>query len=126
MGVLKSGEDYLERILMLQKQNGSVRAIDIANSMNYSKLKSMFHAVPFSEKMEQPLRFSNIRNYSVLFAVFLNKICFSALLCLFCFCRWCLLFVQLPSVVTVVYHLPGHSAVYADVLSGNESGLVGA
>ena len=37
MSILQSGEDYLERILMLQKQNGSVRAIDIANSMNYSK-----------------------------------------------------------------------------------------
>lgn len=37
MHILQSGEDYLERILMLQKEKGSVRAIDIANSMNYSK-----------------------------------------------------------------------------------------
>ena len=37
MGVLKSGEDYLERILMLQEKNGSVRAIDIAESMEYSR-----------------------------------------------------------------------------------------
>ncbi len=37
MGVLKSGEDYLERILMLQNKNGSVRAIDIASSMDYSR-----------------------------------------------------------------------------------------
>jgi len=37
MHILESGEDYLERILMLQTKNGSVRAIDIANDMNYSK-----------------------------------------------------------------------------------------
>ena len=37
MHILESGEDYLERILMLQKTKGHVRAIDIANSMNYSK-----------------------------------------------------------------------------------------
>ena len=37
MHILESGEDYLERILMLQNKNGSVRAIDIANAMNYSK-----------------------------------------------------------------------------------------
>ncbi|MGN1295724.1 MAG: metal-dependent transcriptional regulator [Bacilli bacterium] len=33
----ESEEDYLERILMLSKDKGNVRAIDIANSMNYSK-----------------------------------------------------------------------------------------
>ena len=37
MHILESGEDYLERILMLQNEMGQVRAIDIANSMNYSK-----------------------------------------------------------------------------------------
>ena len=37
MSVYKSGEDYLERILMLQEKNGSVRAIDIAESMKYSR-----------------------------------------------------------------------------------------
>lgn len=37
MGIYKSREDYLERILMLQEQNGSVRAIDIAESMDYSR-----------------------------------------------------------------------------------------
>lgn len=37
MHILESGEDYLERILMLQNKNGNVRAIDIANDMNYSK-----------------------------------------------------------------------------------------
>ena len=33
----QSKEDYLERILMLQEQNGSVRAVDIAESMDYSR-----------------------------------------------------------------------------------------
>ncbi len=37
MHLFESGEDYLERILMLQNKNGNVRAIDIANAMNYSK-----------------------------------------------------------------------------------------
>lgn len=33
----ESLEDYLETILMLQKKNGNVRSIDIANEMNFSK-----------------------------------------------------------------------------------------
>ena len=33
----ESREDYLERILMLEEKNGFVRAIDIANDMNFSK-----------------------------------------------------------------------------------------
>lgn len=33
----ESAEDYLERILMLSKKNGSVRSIDIAQDMNFSK-----------------------------------------------------------------------------------------
>lgn len=33
----ESEEDYLERILMLSKEKTNVRAIDIANSMNFSK-----------------------------------------------------------------------------------------
>lgn len=37
MSVYKSGEDYLERILMLQNENGYVRAIDIASSMDFSR-----------------------------------------------------------------------------------------
>ena len=37
MSVYKSGEDYLERILMLQENNKTVRAIDIAESMEYSR-----------------------------------------------------------------------------------------
>lgn len=37
MKIHKSSEDYLERILILKKQNGKVKSIDIANSMNFSK-----------------------------------------------------------------------------------------
>ena len=33
----KSGEDYLEAILVLQKQLGEVRSVDIARYMNFSK-----------------------------------------------------------------------------------------
>ncbi len=33
----ESGENYLETILMLQKKTGSVRSIDIANELDYSK-----------------------------------------------------------------------------------------
>lgn len=36
MKLLKSGEDYLETILILSKK-GNVRAIDIVNKLNYSK-----------------------------------------------------------------------------------------
>ena len=36
MKLLKSGEDYLETILILSKK-GHVRAIDIVNELNYSK-----------------------------------------------------------------------------------------
>jgi len=37
MALLESGEDYLETILILQQRNGSVRSIDIATEMSYSK-----------------------------------------------------------------------------------------
>ncbi len=37
MSIYKSGEDYLERILMLQEKIENVRAIDIAESMQYSR-----------------------------------------------------------------------------------------
>jgi len=37
MNKLESKEDYLERILMLSKKNGSVRSIDIAHDMGFSK-----------------------------------------------------------------------------------------
>ena len=37
MNKYESKEDYLERILMLSENNKRVRAIDIANNMNYTK-----------------------------------------------------------------------------------------
>ncbi len=35
--ILESGEDYLETILILQNRNGTVRSIDIAAELEYSK-----------------------------------------------------------------------------------------
>lgn len=37
MDIWESGEDYLEIILVLQKRNGFVRSIDIAEELGYSK-----------------------------------------------------------------------------------------
>jgi len=37
MAIYESGEDYLETILILEKRNGHVRSIDIANELGYSK-----------------------------------------------------------------------------------------
>lgn len=37
MGSNESAENYLETILVLQKRNGMVRAIDIANELSFSK-----------------------------------------------------------------------------------------
>lgn len=37
MKLQESGENYLETILILQQRNGSVRSIDIANELNFSK-----------------------------------------------------------------------------------------
>ena len=37
MKIHESGENYLETILILSKRNGSVRSIDIANELNFSK-----------------------------------------------------------------------------------------
>ena len=37
MKILESSENYLETILMLQQKKGSVRAVDIANELNFSK-----------------------------------------------------------------------------------------
>ena len=37
MQLFESGEDYLERILVLKERNGSVRSIDIAIDMGFSK-----------------------------------------------------------------------------------------
>jgi Mn-dependent DtxR family transcriptional regulator len=37
MEIHESGENYLETILILEKRNGYVRSIDIANELNFSK-----------------------------------------------------------------------------------------
>lgn len=37
MKIQESAENYLETILILQKQNGQVRSIDIARELNFSK-----------------------------------------------------------------------------------------
>lgn len=37
MKIQESAENYLETILILQRQKGSVRSIDIANELDYSK-----------------------------------------------------------------------------------------
>ncbi|HPO05041.1 MAG TPA: metal-dependent transcriptional regulator [Bacillota bacterium] len=37
MGIRESGENYLETILLLEKKNGTVRSVDIANELEYSK-----------------------------------------------------------------------------------------
>lgn len=44
MGLHASGEDYLEAILMLQKEKGMVRSVDLARHMGFSK-PSISHAV---------------------------------------------------------------------------------
>ncbi|SER08549.1 iron (metal) dependent repressor, DtxR family [Butyrivibrio fibrisolvens] len=33
----ESGEDYLETIYVLRKRNGSVRSVDVANELNFSR-----------------------------------------------------------------------------------------
>ena len=37
MDLHRSGEDYLEAIYKLQKQNGTVRSVDVGNELGYSK-----------------------------------------------------------------------------------------
>jgi len=37
MNLHESGENYLETILLLKKQKGEVRSVDIANELEYSK-----------------------------------------------------------------------------------------
>ncbi len=37
MKLQESGENYLETILILSRKNGTVRSIDIANELNFSK-----------------------------------------------------------------------------------------
>lgn len=45
----KSGEDYLEAILLLHQKNACVRSIDVANYFGYSKA-SVSHAVSLLQK----------------------------------------------------------------------------
>lgn len=35
--LLKSGEDYLEAILMIEREHGKIRSVDIANYLNVSR-----------------------------------------------------------------------------------------
>ena len=37
MGIHKSGEDYLETILKLRERNGTVRSVDVADALHFSK-----------------------------------------------------------------------------------------
>lgn len=37
MGLLESGQNYLENIYILQQKSGNVRSIDLANEMGFSK-----------------------------------------------------------------------------------------
>ena len=37
MKIYESGENYLETILLLRKKSGNVRAVDVANELNFSK-----------------------------------------------------------------------------------------
>ena len=44
MKIHASGEDYLEAVLVLKKQKGYVRSVDLARHMGFSK-PSISHAV---------------------------------------------------------------------------------
>ena len=37
MAIYESGEDYLEAVLMIEREKGMVRSVDIANQLGYSK-----------------------------------------------------------------------------------------
>lgn len=50
MKIRKSGEDYLEAILILERQSGAVRSIDLARHMGYSKA-SISHATSALRKV---------------------------------------------------------------------------
>ena len=49
MGILESGENYLETILILQNRHGFVRSVDIASHLGYSK-PSVSRAVSILKK----------------------------------------------------------------------------
>lgn len=50
MKIKESAENYLEAILMLKAQNGSVRSIDIANYLNFTKPSVSVAMKSFREK----------------------------------------------------------------------------
>lgn len=51
MKIHESGENYLETILLLQRKKGSVRSIDIANELDYTKA-SISRAMGILKKAE--------------------------------------------------------------------------
>ena len=51
MAMHESGEMYLETILVLQKKNGVVRSVDIANELGYTKA-SISRAISILKKAE--------------------------------------------------------------------------
>ena len=51
MKIHESGENYLETILILQKEKGSVRSIDVATELNFSK-PSISRAMGILKKAE--------------------------------------------------------------------------
>jgi Mn-dependent DtxR family transcriptional regulator len=55
MNIYKSSEDYLERILVLKKERGKIRSIDLANSMSFTKA-----SVSIAMKKLKELRFIEI------------------------------------------------------------------
>lgn len=57
MKIHESGENYLETILLLQRKNGSVRSIDIANELGYTKA-SISRAMGILKKAEYIYIFS--------------------------------------------------------------------
>ena len=53
MKIHASGEDYLEAVLVLQKNHGSVRSIDVARRVGVSKAsvgEGTFSTKPFVER----------------------------------------------------------------------------
>ena len=62
MKIQESGENYLETILLLEMRNGTVRAVDIANELGYSK-PSVTRAMGVAEK-GWSRRSGAVRNHS--------------------------------------------------------------
>jgi len=51
MAIYESGENYLETIFILQEKNGTVRSIDVANELGYTKA-SVSRAMSILKKAE--------------------------------------------------------------------------